>query len=200
MRAVAAAVGSHCEVVLHDLSSGDLLHSIVAIYNGQVTGRTIGGPSTNLGVDLLDDESADHDDFGYRGRTADGRELHSSSVYFRNNAGRVIAALCINVDLTPLQAAESAIRAMLPAADSDEPTKEFVDPNITSVLDEMVTGAIAKVGKAVPLMTKADRVCVLRELDSRGAFRVHRAVDQVAKRLAISRVTAYGYLDEIRHQ
>jgi len=200
MHGIVAAVGSHCEVVLHDLTAGNLAHSIVAIENGHVTGRSVGGPSTNLGIDLLNDESVDHNDFGYRGRTADGRELHSSSIYFRNAAGHVVAALCINVDLTPIQVAQSAIASLLPSENSDQPEKEIVAPHVTSILDEMVGDAIATSGKAVPLMEKADRIAVLRELDARGAFRVRRAVDVVAKRLGISRVTAYSYLDEIRHE
>jgi len=200
MHGITEAVGPHCEVVLHDLTTGDLAHSIVAIENGQVTGRAVGGPSTNLGIDLLNDESADHNDFGYRGRTADGRELHSSSIYFRNAAGRVVAALCINVDLTPVQVAQSALASLLPANNNDQPEKEIVTPHVTSILDEMVTDAMATKGKAVPLMDKADRIEVMRALELRGAFRVRRAVDVVAKRLGISRVTAYSYLDEIRHE
>jgi len=200
MHGIAEAVGSHCEVVLHDLSSGDLRHSIVAIENGQVTGRTVGGPSTNLGIDLLNDQSSDHNDFGYRGRTADGRELHSSSVYFRDTQGKFIAALCINVDVTPLKAAQSAIRSMLPASDADQPEKEIVAPHIRSILDEMVDDAIASIDKAPPLVDKADRMAVLRVLEARGAFRVKRAVDLVAKQMGISRVTAYAYLSEIRSE
>ena len=131
MRAIAAAVGRNCEVVLHDLTSRDLEHSIYAIVNGHVTGRAVGGPSTNLGAEVLRDESADHDAFGYRGRTSDGRDLMSSSVYYRNHAGQIIAALCINVDLSPLQTAMTMLAtlaprrrttAWMPPASSSDPT------------------------------------------------------------------------------
>lgn len=93
MRAMAAAAGPDCEVVLHDLSADDpdLEHTIVAIDNGHVTGRKVGGPSTSLGAGVLHNQGADHDAFGYRGFTSDGRQLRCSSVYFRNSAGRIIA-------------------------------------------------------------------------------------------------------------
>ena len=199
MRGIAAAVGKHCEVVLHDLrSSPDLGHTIVAIENGHVSGRSVGGPSTNLGLDLLNDEASDHDDFGYRGRTADGRELHSSSIYYHNAAGHLIVALCINVDLTPFQMAGSAIASLLPQ--TGQAPKELVTPDISSTLDEMINDAIAASGKAVPAMDKTDRVELMRALDARGAFRIKRSVDSVALRLGISRVTGYGYLHEIRHE
>ena len=199
MHGITEAVGRYCEVVLHDLTGGDLAHSIIAIENGEVTGRHIGGPSTNLGLDLLNDESVDPNRFGYRGRTSDGRELHSSSIYFRNPTGRIIAALCINVDTTPFQVLQDTVASVLPPALMEQPEMEIVAPDISSILATMIDDAVRTVGKAVPLMSKTDRIEVLRLLQDRGAFHVKKAVNQVAKRLGISRVTAYGYLDEIRN-
>ncbi|QIK71847.1 transcriptional regulator [Propioniciclava coleopterorum] len=200
MQAVAAAVGQHCEVVLHDLSAHDLDHSIYAIVNGHVSGRTVGGPSTNLGIEVLRDESANHDAFGYRGRTSDGRELMSSSVYYRDHGGHIIAALCINVDLSPLRAALDVIAALVPERREDltDAPQELVGPDISSVLDEMISDAIATVGKPAAVMSKPDRIEVLRLLEARGAFHIKRAADRVSSRLGVSRVTVYGYLDEVR--
>lgn len=199
MEAIAAAIGPNCEVVLHDLSSGVLDHTIHAILNGHVSGRSVGGPSTNLGVEVLNDQEGDHNEFGYRGFTADGRELSSSSVYYRDHDGRVIVALCINLDLSPAQTAMAALAHLLPARDGDAAApRELVSPDIASVLDDMVSEALATVGKPVPSMTKADRVAALRLLEERGAFHIKRAADTVASRFGVSRVTVYGYLDEIR--
>ncbi|AXK44192.1 helix-turn-helix transcriptional regulator [Brachybacterium saurashtrense] len=201
MEAIAAVGGAHCEVVLHDLSAGDLDHSVRAILNGHVSGRSVGGPSTNLGVEVLRDQEKDHDAFGYRGRTADGRELISSSVYFRDHDGQVIAALCINRDLSPLQDVMTALTALAPEAGGTgpaEPPHELVAPDVTSVLEDMITEAIAATGKPPAAMTKADRIEVLRLLEDRGAFHIKRAAEKVSARLGVSRVTAYGYLDEVR--
>jgi len=49
MKAIAGAVGPHCEVVLHDLSQREMERTIVAIENGHVTGREVGGPSSGCG-------------------------------------------------------------------------------------------------------------------------------------------------------
>jgi predicted transcriptional regulator YheO len=200
MKAVAAAVGPHCEVVLHDLSERTVEQTIVAIENGHVTGRAVGGPSTNRGLELLRREAEDHDEFGYKGRTGDGRELRSSSVYFRDADGHVIAALCVNVDLTPLQAARSALDAALRPDVEHTPARdeEVFASDISEVLERLIDGAIAQTGKTVALMNRDDRLTVLEFLDARGAFFVKRAVDRVARRLNISRVTAYNYLEQIR--
>lgn len=201
MRAVASAVGDHCEVVLHDLSQRDLNHTIYAIVNGHVTGRKVGGPSTNLGLEVMRDEAAEHDEFGYSGRTTDGRELHSSSVYYRDESGRIIAALCINIDLTPLQTAQNVLSALLPPSPSAPPgerDRELHTHDISSLLDTMMADAISAVGRPVAMMDKSDRIAVLRTLDELGAFHVKRSVETVAKRLGISKVTAYAYLDQMR--
>ncbi|MFV0461934.1 MAG: transcriptional regulator [Nostocoides sp.] len=200
MRAVAAAVGPHCEVVLHDLSGDrrNLEHTIRAIENGEVTGRRVGGPSTNLALAVLRDESADHNAFGYRGRTDDGRELHCSSIYYRNSSGRIIGALCINVDLTPLQNAQASLAQMIPVADRDMPPQETQSRNLATVLDSLLDASIDAVGKPVSMMDKADRMIVLAHLDQQGAFQIKRSVVTVSRRLGISKVTTYAYLDELR--
>lgn len=198
MRAVAAAVGPHCEVVLHDLSTRDMDRTIYAIEHGEVTGRSVGGPSTNLGLGALQDEAADHDTFGYRGRTADGRDLHCSSVYYRNREGSLIGALCINVDLTAVQNAQSVLASLLPV-DPESGPQEIVGTDIQMVLEEMIDSAVHTVGKPVSLMTKDDRIAVLRALQDHGAFHVKRAVEKIAARLGISKVTVYSDLDNVRN-
>lgn len=199
MHAICAAVGDHCEVVLHDLTGKKLDRTIYAIVNGEVSGREVGGPSTNLGFDVLGNETADHNAFGYRGRTADGRELSSSSVYYRDHDGNILVALCINVDLSPAQAAINAISQLLPNPPAaNEQPHEIIGPSIDGVLDSMLSDALATVGKPVPMMEKADRIEVLRLLETRGAFRIKRAAEMVASRLGVSRVTVYSYLDEVR--
>ena len=35
-------------------------------------------------------------------------------------------------------------------------------------------------------------------LEDRGAFHIKRAAEKISARLGVSRVTAYGYLDEVR--
>jgi predicted transcriptional regulator YheO len=200
MRAIVAAVGSHCEVVLHDLSSRSMDRTIYAIENGHVTGRAVGGPSTNLGLGVLQDEAADHDAFGYHGRTSDGRDLHCSSVYYRNASGAVVAALCINVDLTAVQNAKSILETLLPSVDDEASPREIVGPDIRSVLEEMIESAVQAVGKPPNMMARQDRIAVVSILEERGAFHIKRAVDRVAARLGVSRVTLYSDLDSVRNR
>ncbi|GAB3806516.1 helix-turn-helix transcriptional regulator [Humibacter antri] len=202
MHAIATAGGPSCEVVLHNLdgSDVDLGHTIAAIENGHVTGREVGGPSTSIGLEVQKDPLGDHDAFGYRGFTSDGRELRCSSAYFRNREGRIIAALCINVDLSAVQQARFLLDALLPAQ-ADEPSAapdEYFGRDLVSVMDTMITEAIREVGKPVNQMSRDDKIGVLQRLDARGATQMRKSVETIAVRLGISRVTAYSYLDEAR--
>ena len=204
MHAMAAAAGPGCEVVLHDLSAPepDLSHTIAAIENGHVTGREIGGPSTSLGVGVLHNQSADHNAFGYRGITGDGRQLRCSSVYFRNSAGRIIAALCVNVDVSAIHQARDLLDGLLPqgSPSSPEQPNEFFGQDLVAVMDVMVAEAIRGIGKPVDQMSRDDRISVLTKLDQQGVLQMRKGVERIAARLDISRVTAYAYLDEARSQ
>lgn len=203
-RAIAAAVGPRCEVVVHDLSAEhvDLEHTVVAIENGHVSGRGIGGPSTNLGFDVLARDTEDHDAFGYRGSTRDGRELRSSSVYLRNRAGRIIAALCINVDVSALRTMQALLGSLEPSAPAPvlgaESEREVVGADIGDVVEGMITRGIAETGKQAGALTREERVRVLRLLDARGATSVGQAMPRIAERLGVSRSTVYQYLEEAR--
>lgn len=201
MRALATAAGPSVEVVLHNLdgSDVDLDHTIMAIENGHVTGRALGGPSTSLGIDVLKDRQKNHDAYGYRGFTSDGRELRCSSVYFHNAAGDIIASFCINVDLSPLKQARNMLDALLPATPSPAETPlEHFGSDLVSVMDQMITEAIAEIGRPVEQMSRDDRIAVLDKLERRGVTQMRKSIETIAKRLHVSRVTAYSYLDEAR--
>jgi len=198
--ALAAAAGPSVEVVLHNLDGNDvdLGHTIVAIENGHVTGRSVGGPSTSLGLGVLRERQKDHDAFGYTAFTSDGRELRCSSVYFHNRAGDIIASLCINVDVSQLRQARDVLDALLPAARPEAAPTEHFGTGLVAVMDAMITEAIRDIGRPVEAMSREDKISVLERLDRRGATQMRKSVEAIAKRLGISRVTAYNYLEEAR--
>jgi predicted transcriptional regulator YheO len=201
MYALAAAGGPSVEVVLHNLDGADvdLGHTIMAIENGHVTGRSVGGPSTSLGLDVMKDRRGHHDAFGYTAFASDGRELRCSSVYFHNAAGDIIASFCVNVDLSPLRDARGILDALLPSVKpaADAPREHF-GTDLVSVMDAMITDAINEIGRPVAQMSRDDKITVLQRLDQRGATRMRKSIESIGTRLGISRVTAYAYLDEAR--
>lgn len=84
------------EVVLHDLSR--LPNSIVAVH-GDVTGRRVGDPATDLLLEWLVQERAPDHMVGYQTRLPDGRRLRSSTMIIRDRDQHPVAALCVNTDV-----------------------------------------------------------------------------------------------------
>ncbi|MGF3053416.1 helix-turn-helix transcriptional regulator [Microbacterium sp. YY-03] len=200
LRTLASAAGPHVEVVLHNLdgSDVDLDHTIMAITNGHVTGRKVGGPSTSLGLDVMRDRQGEQNAFGFSATTSDGRPLRCSSMYFRNDEGSIIASLCVNVDLSPLQNAKLALQALMPDERTGASPREHFGTDLVTVMDAMITEVITDIGVPVTQMTRDDKILVLQRLDQRGATQMRKSVEAIAKRLGISRVTAYSYLEQAK--
>jgi predicted transcriptional regulator YheO len=201
-QAIARTIGPQCEVVLHDYREWDRSGStIVWIENGHVTGRRVGGPTTNLGLEALKSGTDSPDRFNYQSRAKDGRTLRSTSIYFRNRTGKLIGSLCINVDIEAYVTARAALDTLLGVAmepPSEADIAETFGTDIAEVLDAQIQAAIARTGKPVAALARDDRVVIVGYLDDKGAFLVKRAADRIARALGTSRVTVYAYLEEAR--
>lgn len=94
------AVGPNCEIVLHDLTVPD--ESIIAIVNGHISGRIIGGPVTNFALWFMRQGSRSAVPYvaGYRAVNGAGRICRSSSYFIRDEDGELIGMICTNVDIT----------------------------------------------------------------------------------------------------
>ena len=190
--------GSNCEVVVHDLTSGQLNSSIVLIENGHVTDRKVGdGPSHVVLEALKHDPTALEDKLSYLTRTHDGRILKSSTIYIRDEDGVVCAIFAINYDITGLLAIEGNLRPLIsaeqPNSGGEEP--ENIPLNVNDLLDELINQSIKLVGKPVALMTKDDKVKAIQFLNNAGAFLITKSGDKVSKQFNISKYTLYSYMD-----
>lgn len=198
-KGVATQFGSGCEVVVHEISSESAQHSIVAIENGHVTGRHLGdGPSQvvleQLGKTIDTDKAEDH--LSYLTRTPDGKLLKSSTVYIRDNDGKVAALFCINFDISALSMANNVMREFAAVRDKGEQEPERISPNVNDLLDDLIQRSVRLVGKPVELMTKDDKVKAIQFLNRSGALLITKSGDKIAKHFGISKFTLYSYLDQ----
>ena len=181
-KGIALQFGPNCEVVIHEISDKSAYSSIVAIENGHVTGRKVGdGPSHVVLEQLGHEDDSVRDQFGYLTRTKDGKILKSTSVYIRDETGRVAAILGINYDISMMQMLDSALQR--------------ITLNVADLLDDLIRQADELVGKPVALMTKDDKVKAIRYLNSTGALLITKSGDKIAKHFSISKYTLYSYLD-----
>lgn len=210
------------EVVLHDLSL--LPNSIIAIH-GNVTGRVVGDPATDLLLERLSRRDGADSHLNYETVLPDGRRLRSSTMIIRDVAGNPAAALCINTDTSAWETVELVAKAVLGRLDPAElETLQFtraVEPaqvpeapagaarpsqretfvrDIDELAKVILTRAIDETGVPVELMHKRHKVEVVRQLEERGLFLLKDAVELAAQALQVTRFTIYNYLNEIHDQ
>jgi predicted transcriptional regulator YheO len=206
--AIARTFGDNCEVLLHDIS--DLKHSVVGIENGHVTGRSIGAPLTDLGLYFLNSDIFRDTQFvaNYYSESEDGKKLKSTTIFIRNDAKKIIGFLCINFAIDGLQYIARKITDFCEMEKEVDKIggkwKNHEEETFTSTLDllvdKMFDRALQNVGKRVEKMQKDDKIQVVRFLHRQGAFLVNGIVDEVAKRLNVSRYTVYNYLAAIKKE
>ena len=197
-KGIAQQFGPNCEVVVHDLESNDLEHSIVAIENGQVSGRRVGdGPSHVVLEALRDGGAVPSDRLSYLTKSEDGKILKSSTIYLRDDDGKAIGIFAINYDITMMLAMEDALKGFT-ATQVPEQEPEHIARNVADLLDELIEQSVKLVGKPVALMNKDDKVKAIQFLNDTGAFLITKSGFKVCKYFGISKYTLYSYIDEAK--
>ena len=198
-RGIAQQFGSNCEVVVHDLDSNDVEHSIVAIENGHVSGRRVGDGPSHIVLEALRGDCARLEDrLAYLTRSDDGKILKSSTIYIRDDDGRAIGVFAINYDITLMLAMEDALKGFT-ATQVPEREPEHISRNVADLLDKLIEQSVKLVGKPVPLMNKEDKVKAIQFLNDTGAFLITKSGDKVCKFFGISKYTLYSYIDEAKN-
>ncbi len=196
-----AQFGKKCELVLHDLTK-DYDHTIIDIRNGYLTNRRIGGSGTNLGLEVLSGNvQGNGNRFNYIVHTRMGRIFRSSSLYIRDDDGKVIGSLCINLDITDSLRFEEFLKEYnnYPSEEpeSNAPVEVFAD-NVAQLLDHLIQQGVARIGKEPQEMNRADKIAMVHFLDEKGAFLISKSTEHVCKLLNISKYTFYNYLEQTR--
>ncbi len=194
--AVHALFGPNCEVVIHDLS--DLQKSLVYM-RGDVTGRSVGAPATDLLTKLLQ-QSPGKGDYrhNYKSVTADGRCLKSATTIIKDSTGKAVAAFCINLDTT---AYFNAIQALLPFIHDLEtgiyPSKENFADSPGDTIKALFVQAVEEIGVQPSAMSIEEKTRFIEKMKQSGVFQFKGAVEQVARLMNVTKCTVYNYLKKL---
>lgn len=190
--ALTAQFGDNCEVVVHDLTKKE--NTIVLIENGHVSNRRVGDGPSHIVLEAMTKPSEElQDQLCYLSKTYDGRIVKSSTVYIRDDSGKVTGIFSINYDITGLMMAESAVKSITSHVDDHKP--ERIPQNVNDLLEDLIDQSVTLVGKPVVLMTKEDKIRAIQFLNNTGAFLITKSGDKVAKHFGISKYTLYSYID-----
>ncbi len=189
-RGIAETFGSSCETLVQDMGLDS--HPVLAIYNGHVSGRSVGSTVDILGSSrAIDDEARKVDFVNLYATTPSGQQIKSSTFHLIGEDYDL--ALGINYDFTSLVFAN---RVLLDLMSADADLQSAMWRGGEDRLGELFDECLAAIGKPVSALNKADRLRLIALLDQKAAFSFRKSVPYVSQRLGVSRYTVYKYLNE----
>lgn len=208
LKAALEALGSvapgNLEILLHDLDRPE--HSVIAIVNGHLSGRRVGSPilaapEQDQGFKALmqasrDQQGCDPVVLNDYPTSLKGRSLRSATAIFRDSGGHPFASLCVNTDLTGLDAAMAFLRHFQPlgAAGVEQTPGDAAD--LPQLMAEIIEDALQRSGQG--RLNKQAKVEAVRLMQERGLFIVKGGVEKAADALGVTRYTIYNYLEQLR--
>lgn len=214
---LALVLGPDYEIALHDIS--EKANSIVAIANGNISGRTVGAPLTSMALKAIADKSYLEEDFkiNYSGVTNGNKVLRSSTMYIKDDAGKLVGLLCINFDDSHFQELSTklfqlchpdafveqniVVRGDLLESEKLHGEEQEQYPNsIAAITDSTIQEAVLEDGVPVDRLTQEEKLRIVKLLDEKGVFLLKGAVGYVAKELHSSSASIYRYLSRLRRQ
>ncbi|MHA6159424.1 helix-turn-helix transcriptional regulator [Pseudomonas sichuanensis] len=204
LQALGSVVPRNVEILLHDLDHPE--HSVVAIVNGQLSGRQVGSP-------IL---AAPEQDQGFKAlmqaangqpgctpvvlpdyaTTLKGRNLRSATAIFRDSSGHPYASLCVNTDVTGLDAAMTFLQHFQPLGATPAPAMSSEPADMAVLMAEIIHDSLQRSGQG--RMNKQAKVEAVRVMQERGLFIVKGGVEKAAEALGVTRYTIYNYLEQLR--
>ena len=194
-KGLARTLGRDFEIVIHDVRKEN---TIIAIENGQISGRRVGDTAPKLLRDMLDSIKENEEMIlNYVTKTATGKPLKSSTILIRNELAEIIGAFCINIDLTKIRIAQNFLND-LSVFEEEKSLREKFPEDVQDFLEIVIRNSLEIVDKPVHLLSKGERLKIVKYLDDNNAFSIKETINTLARELNVSRYTIYNYLDEVR--
>lgn len=193
--------GMNYEIVLHDAINMD--SSIVAIANGNISGRKIGGPMSDIALKYIKEETYKNNDFVINeGRTKDGKNLISSTMFIKNKNNKLVAMLCVNNNVTELVSINKYLTNLTTSYgintqyNDGKEVYENLYSSLDDVMDSMIKNTLSNIDIPPERMTPEEKIELVHKLNGHGFFLLKGAVSRIAEYLKTSDTTIYRYLNK----
>jgi predicted transcriptional regulator YheO len=195
---IAQTFGSHCEVLLYDLTPRRplLIKSFNCHIHNQDHGAVINLRSKKLiehALELQNPITCSEIDIS-------GRKIKSSVMLLGGGKQEWSAALIINFDVTDIVNLGSAIEDIF-KVEEEKPTSELSDPlteSAATTLEKKADQMIEVFGGIPTNSSRKDKVEIVAQLNQKGFFSTRGAVELLAEKLGVSKFAVYSYLGEVR--
>ncbi|WP_153784843.1 transcriptional regulator [Pseudomonas sp. EMN2] len=194
-RAIADAIATlffpHAEVVLHDLRS----QKVDYIANN-LSKREIGDDAAL--EDLLEPGTDETNIGPYEKLNWDGQKIRSLSTVLRDGAGKPVAVLCINLNISLFENARAALDLFLsPSRLIPQPDALFRD-DWQERINTFLNGWLREHQLSLSVLNRDHKRELVLALHAEGAFKGKSAANYVANVLGMGRATVYKHLKELK--
>lgn len=208
-------LGKNSEIVLHDFSDPD--HSVIDIRNGEVSGRKIGSPATDLALRILNESARGRDPYAdqhhiteYISHSSSMKQLRSASYLIRED-GLIVGMLCVNTDVGPINQLVAVAQQLsgyymqAPGiAGSEDDSHSLEVESLTDSTQDLIVNAITRItaprGLSPDKLSQSDRIEIIRDLNNNGMFLLKGAVATVAEVMGVSEPSVYRYLQKVKKE
>ena len=197
---LAEVFGDDAEVVLQDVS--DFNNSVISIRNNHISGRKLGAPATNLVLKVMNGNFTDKNYItNYRGVSAVGKVVRSSTYFIKDDKNVVVGMLCINIDIDKLVQLKNHLDGILKLPEEIfEKTTERFSVSAEGLASDSIETILEESGISPERMSQEEKMEVVYKLDKNGVFLVKGSICKVASVLNVSNATIYRYLSKIRRE
>lgn len=179
-----------CEVVLHDLTQPD--HAIIAI-EGNLSGREVGDPVTELGLARIMDPEFPEVIQNYPNRLPDGRPAKSTSIGIKNRKGQFVAAICLNLDVSLFASLQQSLSKLIAVNEEVAPLRESLRARSADEIRAAIEQFAVQRNQTARGLASHEKRTLVKELKARGFLQLKNSVPLIAAALGISRASVYNY-------
>jgi predicted transcriptional regulator YheO len=190
--ALAQTFAPLCEVVVHDLTNPK--HSIVYIGNN-FSGRKVGDPATELGLARSADANYPDVLANYANSFPDGRQAKSTSIGLRDESGKYVAAICVNVDLSYLRGISHYFE-ILTRIQPAPGVRETLNGQPRQSLETKIFNFSAQRNRDPRSLNSDEKRTLIRHLAQDGDLEIRGAAERIGSLIGLSRSNVYYYLKD----
>jgi predicted transcriptional regulator YheO len=196
---IAEFLGPNYEVVLHDVRN--INNSIIAIRNGHISGRKLGGPLADLSFKhIKENRDSGKKHILLYGKTKDGRQLKTSTYFIRDEKDNIVGLLGINTDISEFVDLKKRLEEFInyggETLEANREEEKF-ENSIEDIMDTIIDEVIGESRISVDKMDHLDKVEIAKKLNSKGVFLIKGSVAKVAVELMTSEATMYRYIKQV---
>ena len=198
-------LGPDYEVALHELK--DDSNEIIAIANGELTGRHLGSPLSNKMLEYLTSHLYETQDYVLRFESTaiTGKKMCSNSLFIKGPHNELAGLLCINFDSSRYQELSARVMDLCSnMLDDTDPTAEPPEKTYPTSIAGATASIVSEVvsGYPVPVerLTQDEKMEIMAALNRKGVFLLKGSVSYVAKELHSSEASIYRYLGKLNNR